>query len=109
MYRRLIDHDPLSGMTSYMEVQPGDNTFRIIHSQDITAALDANKRAQNDVEVKREGIRRGWQPVANIPDIIVTRWLAEGIDVFNRDHMPAVMRKLRDPEYRYLRTTLGDI
>lgn len=96
-------------MTSYMEVQPGDNTFRIVHSQDISAALEANRQMQNDDDLKREGIKKGWQPVANIPDIIVTRWLAEGIDVFNKDHWPAVMRKLRDPEYRYLRVTLGAI
>lgn len=109
MHRLQIDHDPLSGMSSFMEVQPADGTFRIVHSQDITAALEFNKRAQNDDAFKRETIRKGWQPVANIPDIIVVKWLAEGIDVFNKEHWPAVMRKLRDPDYRHLRTTLGAI
>lgn len=109
MAKLLIDRDPLSGMSSFIDVQPADGTFRIVHEQDVTAALEANKRMQSDPQYKADGIKAGWQQVAHIPDVIVCKWLAEGIDVFNKDHMPAVMRKLRDPEYRHLRTTLGAI
>lgn len=105
----LIDTDPISGMQSFIDVQPGDGTFRIVHKQDITPLIERNKRMQADPEVKRQGIKQGWQPVAHIPDVIVCRWLAEGIDVFNKDHMPLILRKLRDPDYRHLRTTLGAI
>ena len=42
--------------------------------------------------------------------VVALKWKEErGIDVFNRDHWPAVKKLLRDPEWRYLRTSPGRI
>jgi len=109
MSKELIDHDPLTGMSVYFEADESAKKFHIHHVQDVSAFIEKNKRLQNADEYKRAGIKNGWQHVAHIPDSVVMQWWKEGIDVFNPDHIHAVKRKLRDPEYRHLRTTLGGI
>lgn len=109
MARELIDHDPLTGISVWFEPLESEGKFRIHHTQDVEPFIEKNKLLQNADEYKRAGIKSGWQHVAHIPDVVVIKWLQEGIDVMNPDHLPAIKRKLRDPEYRHLRTTLGGI
>ena len=110
MSRELIDYNPLTGMETYLVFNDSEPTkFQIHHRQPVTDLLESNKTLQNDPDYKKKGIKIGWHHVANIPDIVQMQWLKEGIDVMNKDHLPAVLRKLRDPQYRYLRTTLGKI
>lgn len=108
--RELIDVDPLSGLRTYLEFDDLEPTkFKIRHLQDVEPILEHNKALQNEPDYKKGGIKQGWQHVAHIPDIVILEWLKEGIDVMNKDHWPAVKRKLADPGWRYLRTTLGGI
>lgn len=109
--KELIDTDPDTGVSTwYEEYQDGDRKkFRIAHSQDVGLILDRNTNLQNADEYKRTGIKNGFQHVAHIPDIVQIQWLREGIDVLNPQHLPKVLAKLRDPEWRKLRTTLGRI
>ena len=68
----------------------------------------ANKAAAN----ARDGYSptRDLREVAEIPMVVALKWKEErGIDVFNRDHWPAVKKLLRDPEWRHLRTSPGRI
>lgn len=107
----LIDYNDVTGMYTYFVTDDQDErSFYLEHVQEVAPLLDANKQLQIDPEHKRNGIKQGWQHIASIPDILVYKWLREeNIDVFNPEHMPAVKRKLRDPAYRYLRATLGNI
>lgn len=107
--KELIDHDPLTGLKTFYELLPCGKKFAVHHEQDVESLLEKNKLLQNANDYKRQGIKDSWQHVAHIPDIVVMQWFKEGIDVFNKDHLPAVKRKLRDPEWRHLRTTLGGI
>ena len=107
--KELIDHDEITGMSVWFEADENNKKFHIHHTQDVTGVLEKNKQLQNADEYKRAGIKAGWQHVAHIPDVVVMQWWKEGIDVFNPDHLPAVKRKLRDPQYRHLRTSLGAI
>lgn len=109
MSRELIEHDPLTGMSLWFEPLESEKKFRIHHTQDVAPALERNKLLQNANDYKKAGIKSGFQHFAHIPDIVVMQWWKEGIDVFNPSHIEAVKRKLRDPEYRHLRTTLGGI
>lgn len=109
MTRELIEHDPVSGLSTWFEPVESEKKFRIHYTQDVEPFIEQNKRLQNDPEYKRQGIKREWQHFAHIPDIAIIAWRKEGIDVFNPSHIEAVKRKLRDPEWRYLRTTLGAI
>lgn len=77
--------------------------------QDVEPILDLNKAAYNDGT-------RGYTPsrdlrkIAEIPLIVAEKWRNElGVDVFNKDHAPAVRRLLNDPEYLYLRTAPGRV
>jgi hypothetical protein len=48
--------------------------------------------------------------VASIPNAVAMIWLTRyGVDVFKKDHEPAVRRLLNDPEWRHLRTAPGRI
>jgi hypothetical protein len=42
--------------------------------------------------------------VASIPTVVQLKWLTEyGVDLTNKDHMPAVKRLLNSDEWRYLK------
>lgn len=107
--KELIDYDPINGISEFLIMEPGSRQFKVRREQDVEPILDANKRMQNDPDYKREGIKRNFQHFAHIPEIVYLQWLKEGIDALNPHHIDAVKRKLRDPEYRHLRTTLGGI
>ena len=107
--KELIEHDDLTGVSLWFEAVEGERKFRVHHTQDVEPAIERNKSLQNAPEYKRAGIRADFQHVAHIPDVVIHRWWQEGIDVFNPAHNEAVRRKLRDPEWRHLRTTLGRI
>lgn len=107
--RELMNFDPYTGMSMYFDFDEVTGKTIIQHEQDVEPILERNKRLQNSSDYKKEGIKREWQHVAHIPDIAIMKWRQEGIDAFNKNHMPAIMRKLRDPEWRHLRTTLGEI
>lgn len=107
MTRRLLEADPLTGVREYHRYDAATDRTIIETVQDVAPILDRNRALQNEDD-------RGWSAsrelrrAASIPDIIVLKWRNEyGIDVFNRDHWPAVKRLLNDPEWRYLRTAPG--
>ena len=107
MSRRLLDHDPLGGVTEYHHYDSATDTTRIETVQDIAPILERNKALQNSDD-------GGWSPsrelrrAATIPDIIILKWRHEdGIDVFDPNHWPAVKRKLNSSEYRWLRSAPG--
>lgn len=67
--------------------------------------LELNKAVQGrEVGITKDDDNPGWVKVARIPNYVIEKLLIEkGIDVFNKDHGPALMRILDDPEYRFLR------
>lgn len=109
MTRRLLDVDPLTGVAEYHHYDPLADRTVVETVQDVAPILERNKALQNADD-------RGWSPghdlrrAAAIPDIVILKWRNEhGIDVFNRDHWPAVKKLLNDPEWRYLRTAPGTL
>lgn len=89
-----------------------DGKLEIARTQDVEKILDENKRRMNAAPNVNSGqvfTEEVFNKVASIPMVVVEQWLAEGIDVFNPEHHKAVMRKLNDPEYRYLRTLPGKL
>lgn len=109
MQRRLLDRDPISGLTEYHCYDPASDTTIIETVQDVEPVLERNKALQSADD-------GGWSPTrdlrraATIPDVIILKWRnEEGIDVFDPDHWPAVKRKLNSSEYRWLRTAPGTI
>lgn len=109
MQKRLLDHDPLTGLTEYHSYDAATDRTIIETVQDVAPVLERNKALQNADD-------GGWSPTrelrraASIPDILVLKWRKEeGIDVFDPNHWPAVKRKLNSSEYRWLRTAPGTL
>lgn len=106
MAKRVLDYDPLTGMTTNFEYHPETDTTVIHREQDVSVILEANKQIQNNEQISRDGIKNGWWHYAQIPMIVIEKFLNEhGVDIFNKDHQKAVFRLLNQPEYRYLKTT----
>jgi hypothetical protein len=85
-------------------LDPDGDHLTIEHVQDVEPILDRNK------ELRAEPQRSDWgRWVASIPNVVIVRWMneeaARGNNVlpFTREFDDVVARKLRDPEWAYLR------
>jgi len=106
MSKRVLDYDPTSGITTYFDYDPHNDTTLIYHEQDVTPILEMNKAMANDGDIWKEGVKNSWAHYAQIPNIVVQKWLNEhGVNLYDKNHQKAVFRLLNDPEYRYLKTT----
>lgn len=103
----LVDYDADSGLETWVEVADGKLSVRT--QQDVSPVLERNKALQNDDDYKRQGIKQGFFHAATIPMEVVHKWMAEGINIFDKNATAAVKRKLNDPEYAHLRTGLGRV
>ena len=81
-------------------------TLTIEHVQDVEDIIERNKALQNEAQ------RSDWgRHIASIPNVILVRWMNEEWERGNRV-MPftkqfdeeVIARKLKDPEWAYLRT-----
>lgn len=103
MNRELISIDPDTGMRTWLEFDEANpRKFHIHHEQDVEPLLEQNKRLANDPDYKKRGIKNEFYHFATIPPIVEMQWRQEGIDLNNKDHFKAIMRKLRDPIYKHL-------
>lgn len=97
---------PTSEMVANVHHDQSDDKIHISHSQDVTAILEANKRAREQAEGQRMGemVR-----VATIPDVVAVQWMNEGINVMapNKEDLARMKKKLNSPEWAYLRTGGG--
>jgi len=96
----------MSELREYIHHDKHEDKLTIAHSQDVTAALDANKKARADAEGRKMG---EMERVASIPAVVVMEWMKEGINVMapNREDLKRMKKKLNSPEYAYLRTGGG--
>ncbi len=78
----------------------------ILSLQDVASILEDNRAQYNHNDGYNAD--RSMRRVAYIPQIIIQKWLnEEGLDVWNPEHKQRLMRKLNDPDWRYLRTAEG--
>ena len=80
----------------------------IVTAQDLSSVIEHNKAAyaRNDGYSADRSMRR----VAFIPEIIRQKWLnEEGWDAYDAGCAQKLMRKLNDPDWRYLRTAPGTL
>lgn len=100
MTRRLLDVDPEAGITTYHHYDEATETAAIETVQDTTPVLEINKAQQNEGFDKRRDL---WH-AATIPAVVQLEWMTKyGVDLYNKDHWPAVKRLLNSNEYRHLR------
>ena len=96
-----------------MELRPHFNggSVTIEHIQDVEPILEQNK-ALRSIEQKSDWGRH----VASIPNVIMTRWLNEeyergnvSIKMFGPEMDALVERKLKDPDWAFLRTDSAQV
>jgi hypothetical protein len=81
-------------------------------TQDVQPYLDANKAAYNEVSSWRPFAGVDRRMVADIPNVIIEKWIREGFNIFNEqqpDYQKKLRQRLNSNEYRFLRVTPGRI
>lgn len=100
MDKRLFEHDPLTGTTSWFHYDEENDDF-IIHTQQETQDIvDQNIRDSNDASTGWQG---DWHRVASIPLTVFVDLQKKGI----MDDPVALKKWLNDPDNAYFRTKHG--
>lgn len=102
--KRLLDYDPVTGVSCYMEHR--GSQLVVTHEQDVQPILDANKRAQNDADKTKRGMKQDWWKFASVPAVVEIEWLQKyGVRLDDPNHAKKVFELLNSPEYKYLKST----
>lgn len=95
----LLDDGSFNGMRKWLRSSDEDEGTVEVKYEDVAGdqVIEANKRADT------HKIGKDVWHVGSIPASVGMKWLVEeGIDLWNPEHRPAVMRKLMDSDYRHL-------
>jgi len=105
----LFDVDHETGMVQYIE--PDEHGFTITTSQNIQAALDANKRCQGVNTDVRRGDQTWGHHVASIPLLVWERFCKENPELrqWTPDARAWLLARLNDNEFCHLRTYDGKV
>lgn len=105
---RLLSFD--GDVATWVRPDPNEDRLDVERVQMVDPIIERNKRLQNDPEHKRNGIKNDWCHFATWPNIIIEKWMVDyGINVLKRDHWHAALKKLEDPDWRYLKTITGRV
>lgn len=105
--KRVLDHDPVTGVTEWFEYDPVSENTTIWSEQpdrNIRAFVDNVTRQRNDDEKTRRGIKNDWWKYASLPPIVIMELRNKGIDVFNKDHTKALLKEI-NTNYPSLKAT----
>ena len=95
--KRMLDHDPATGVTEWFEYDPVADEVTIYSEQknrDIKAFLDLATKKRNNEEATKQGIKKGFWHYATLPPHVIVELKAKGIDVFNPNHTKAVVKEI---------------
>ncbi len=97
--KRLLDYDPLSGMTTWHNYDAATETTFITYSGDSQGVLDQNREDENHASRKMGDMVH----VARIPPEIQMKWYVEhGVKMWDKNHRGRV-NQLLDGDYKYLK------
>lgn len=100
-----FNYDPLTGVTEHFDYDESTGTAKILHSQDVSQALDL-AAAYRNTGLADEGIKKGMWKYAVIPTVVQIALRAKGLDIYSKD--PTMMNKVFeeiDREYPWIKTT----
>lgn len=103
MARQLFEVNPITKMVSYFDHDEMTGKSYLYHEQDVEPLLEYAK-AHANTGAKDAGIKAGRWHYAEVPAVVMYEMRKKGIDFFNPDHMPAVLREI-DANYPYLKMT----
>jgi hypothetical protein len=80
------------------------DTVAVERVQDVSAIVEANKRAFNDAS----GRMNEFQHIGRIPVVVMDRWCKEdGINYLLKENMPLLVKKLHHPDNKFFKTHPG--
>lgn len=98
MAKRLLDVDPLTGITTYFEHDHRTGTNTIETVQDMEPFLDRSKMLAKTLNKKED-----WWAVGSIPDTLIIKWAQEcGARPYSKAWHDYAMKQLNSAEYRKL-------
>jgi hypothetical protein len=101
----LIDKDPFTGVTTYLDYNDSNGSFRIVTDQDVTPHLELAKAIRNDESISRDGIKNSFWQYATLPNVVIEIMKREhGVDVFNKDHAKKMFQVI-DEHFPLLKLT----
>lgn len=103
MAREFLDYDPVTGLTEYYE-ETNDGKFHIHTVQDVQPHLDAVQRLRNSGEPDSVWQRDEVTMYASLPMSIVMEMLKRGINIFDQNDMPKVLKEVNST-YSSFKTT----
>lgn len=110
--KRLLNHDPITGIKTYFEYDADTGTRHIYKEQSVDVFVDFAKKIQDLQGRGLRGIKDSWLWFAMLPPIVQEKWLMEDhINTINptQDDIKRMLKKLRDPEWQYLKTVTGRV
>ena len=91
--KRLLDHDPLTGNTSWFEHDELTDISTIHTVADVEPILEVCKTLRNDADYTKKGMKRSFVHFAILPPIIQQKMMVEdGIDPLKTEHQQAAWR-----------------
>lgn len=103
MSKTFFDYDPITGVTEYYEETP-DGKGHIHSVQDVEPIIDAAQRLRNEGGPDEAWKKTGASLYASIPMIVVHDMLKRGINVFDQNDLPRVIREV-NTTYSKFKTT----
>lgn len=103
---RFVDFDPITRVYTHFVYDNDTDQFKVVRTQNTDPITEDNKLATLDVDQHRQQAKNDWAHYAKVPNIVIEKWLnEEGVNFFDPNHWPRVMRLINSPEYRYLKRT----
>ncbi len=105
---RLLDDTPTH--TEYFNYDDDTETQHTKYVyKDTAPIIGQNKQVQGKDIAKGES-NEMWH-MAKIPPSVIHQWLQEDppLDIFNKDHKERLMKRLDDPDWKYLRVNTSQI
>lgn len=98
-----FDYDPLTGMTEYYE-ETSDGKFHIHTYQNVQPHLDRAERLRNSGEPDEVWKRDEVSMYASIPLSVVGEMMKRGINIFDQNDMPRVLKEINTTYSRFKTT-----
>jgi hypothetical protein len=97
----LLDYDPINGVKTYFSSGgKGGEFWSVRHEfESVAPQLEASRALQKDDDHWKKGVKKDFVHAAHIPDSILLKWHAMGVDI-NRPK--ELLKMVQKREWRYL-------
>lgn len=99
---RIISVDNFTGITRRGEYNWLTGEWTESAHADAEPNIEYSRALQNDPEYWKEGVENDMAHYAHIPNILLEKWAAEGVDINDNQ---ALFDMVNKAEYAYLKTT----